>query len=159
MNLDMVVKMRCDDLQVNVQDASGDHILAGMLLYKDNTNWDLWTQKVNREISSGVHEYQTLNDEDTQRLLAQEEDLHARHVIHHVRKNPRRKFPKSLKLSSSQPVDACRLYGSLLGNKVTGDFHITARGHGYRDVGLHLDHKSSLFFFYFLSCIIPWGYC
>jgi hypothetical protein len=161
MNLDMVVKMRCDDLRVNVQDASGDHIMAGMLLWKDNTNWDLWMQKVNREISMGVHEYQTLNAEDTQRLLAQEEDLHAHHVIQHVRKNPRRKFPKTPRLSSSQPIDACRLYGSMESNKVMGDFHITARGHGYQDVGGHLDHTGSslrypvfpIFFFSILTFI------
>jgi hypothetical protein len=37
--------------------------------------------------------------------------------------------------------NACRIYGSLEGNKVQGDFHITARGHGYREVGAHLDHS------------------
>lgn len=141
MNIDMVVKMPCNDVRVNVQDASGDHIMAGMLLYKDNTNWDLWNEKLN-QVSSGVHEYQTLNAENTQRLLDQEEDVHARHVLQHTRKNPRRKFPKSPKLSSKQPVDSCRIYGSLEGNKVHGDFHITARGHGYSDVGQHLDHSA-----------------
>jgi hypothetical protein len=27
------------------------------------------------------------------------------------------------------------------GNKVQGDFHITARGHGYMEMGQHLDHS------------------
>jgi endoplasmic reticulum-Golgi intermediate compartment protein 2 len=126
MNIDLVVKMPCNDVRVNVQDASGDHIMAGLLLTKDNTNWDVWNEKLN-QISSGVHEYQTLNSEATQRLLDQEQDVHARHVLQHTRKNPRRKFPKSPKLSSKQKVDSCRIYGSLEGNKVHGDFHITVR--------------------------------
>lgn len=124
MNLDIVVKMPCNDLRVNVQDAAGDHVLAGLLLYKDNTNWELWDQKLN-QVSSGVHEYQTLNAENTERLLAQEEDVHAHHVLSHMRRTTRRKFPKTPKLSSNQPVDSCRIYGSLEGNKVHGDLHIT----------------------------------
>ncbi|KAK3672463.1 hypothetical protein LTR78_007770 [Recurvomyces mirabilis] len=41
-NLDVVVKMKCDDLHVNVQDASGDRILAGQALHKDSTTWTQW---------------------------------------------------------------------------------------------------------------------
>jgi hypothetical protein len=42
-NLDVVVKMKCADLHVNVQDASGDRILAGLALKKDPTLWSEWT--------------------------------------------------------------------------------------------------------------------
>lgn len=41
-NLDVVVHMRCEDLHVNVQDASGDRILAGSKLNKDPTSWVQW---------------------------------------------------------------------------------------------------------------------
>jgi hypothetical protein len=148
MNLDIVVHMLCEDLRVNVQDAAGDRILAGDLLKRDGTSWALWMDKVNKEIGSTadqkgvVHEYQILNQEETQRLLAQEEDMHVRHVLHEVRRNYRRKFPNSPRLKRGEIIDSCRIYGSLEGNKVHGDFHITARGHGYHDVGAHLDHKS-----------------
>lgn len=142
MNLDMVVRMPCDDVRVNVQDAAGDRILAGEMLHREPTSWQLWMDKVNREIAAGVHEYQTLNEEDTRRLLAQEEDVHVRHVLGEVRRNPRRKFPKGPALRRGDVVDSCRIYGSLEGNKVQGDFHVTARGHGYQDMGAHLDHKS-----------------
>lgn len=107
-------------------------------------------EKVNKEIASSsdkkgiVHEYQILNEEDNQRLMAQEEDAHVRHVVSEVRRNYRRKFPKSPSMRRGDQVDACRIYGSLEGNKVQGDFHITARGHGYQDTGTHLDHKSKL---------------
>ncbi|KKA24394.1 hypothetical protein T310_1579 [Rasamsonia emersonii CBS 393.64] len=142
MNLDMVVRMPCDDVRVNVQDAAGDRILAGEMLHREPTSWQLWMDKVNREIAAGVHEYQTLNEEDTRRLLAQEEDVHVRHVLGEVRRNPRRKFPKGPALRRGDVVDSCRIYGSLEGNKVQGDFHVTARGHGYQDMGAHLDHKT-----------------
>lgn len=108
-----------------MQDASGDHIKAGMLLMKDGTNWELWNEKLNQQSSSGVPEYQTLNAEDVKRLMDQEDDAHARHVLSHTRRNPKRKFPKTPRLSSKYPTDSCRIYGSLESNKVHGDFHIT----------------------------------
>jgi hypothetical protein len=141
LNLDLVVAMRCDDLRINVQDAAGDRILAAELLQREGTSWKLWTDKVNREIASGVHEYQILNQEDTKRIVAQEEDVHVRHVMGEVRRNVRRKFPRGPRLRRGDIVDSCRIYGSLEGNKVLGDFHITARGHGYQDPGGHLDHR------------------
>jgi hypothetical protein len=59
-----------------------------------------------------------------------------------MRENPTRKFAKSPSLQRKMKIDACRIYGSLEGNKVQGDFHITARGHGYMEFGMqqHLDH-------------------
>lgn len=126
LNIDMVVKMHCNDIRVNVQDASGDHIMAGMLLIKDGTSWALWNDKLNKG-SGGVPEYQTLNAEDTKRLMDQEEDSHAHHVLSHTRRNSRRKFPKTPRLSSKYPTDSCRIYGSLESGKVHGDFHITVR--------------------------------
>ncbi|KAI2967533.1 hypothetical protein CBS147323_4757 [Aspergillus niger] len=140
LNLDLVVRMPCDTLDVNIQDVSGDRILAGDLLQRERTSWKLWMDKRNRETSGGVHEYQTLSQEDTDRISAREADAHVHHVLGEVRKNPRRKFAKGPRLRRGDTVDSCRIYGSLEGNKVQGDFHITARGHGYRNFGEHLDH-------------------
>ena len=40
--------------------------------------------------------------------------------------------------------DACRIYGMMEIHKCHGDFHITARGHGYQQFGgEHLDHNSN----------------
>lgn len=36
---------------------------------------------------------------------------------------------------------SCRIYGSMDVNKVQGDFHITAAGHGYYHSGAHIDHS------------------
>lgn len=136
--------MPCDTLDVNIQDASGDRILAGDLLQRERTSWKLWMDKRNRETSGGVHEYQTLSQEDSDRISAREADAHVHHVLGEVRKNPRRKFAKGPRLRRGDTVDSCRIYGSLEGNKVQGDFHITARGHGYRNFGEHLDHGGTL---------------
>lgn len=137
----MVVHMPCDQLRVNIQDAAGDRILAGELLKRDDTNWLLWMEKRNYEISDGAHEYQTLSHEETDRLAEQEADAHVGHVLGEVRHNPRRKFPKGPRMRRGVVPDACRIYGSLEGNKVQGDFQITARGHGYRENAPHLDHS------------------
>lgn len=145
LNLDMVVNMPCSEINVNIQDASGDRILAGDLLTREETSWMLWMQQRNYEIHTGVTEYQHLSSEDEERLSAQEEDVHVHHVLGEVRRNPWRKFPRGPRLRRSDVKDSCRVFGSLEGNKVQGDFHITARGHGYHDFGKHLDH-SGLFF-------------
>ena len=136
----MVVQMPCDMLRVNIQDASGDRILAGELLKKDDTSWKLWMDKRN----GGLREYQTLSQEDSARLSEQEADAHVHHVLGEVRRNPRKKFPKGPRMRWGEKADSCRIYGSLEGNKVQGDFHITARGHGYQDFAPHVDHSSTL---------------
>ena len=125
--------MKCADLHVNVQDASGDRILAGDMLRRDPTSWSLWVdpRKVHR---SG-------NKKDKRRREdMEEEDTHVGHVLGEVRKG-RRKFKKSPRVPKGADVDSCRIYGSLEGNKVQGDFHITARGHGYMEFGEHLSHE------------------
>ncbi|PYH41661.1 COPII-coated vesicle protein [Aspergillus saccharolyticus JOP 1030-1] len=138
LNLDIVVRMPCDTLHVNIQDASGDRILAGELLQRERTSWQLWMDKRN----SHHDEYQKLSQEDSDRLAAQEADAHVHHVLGEVRRNSKRKFPKGPRLRRNDAVDSCRIFGSLEGNKVQGDFHITARGHGYQDAqGGHLDHN------------------
>jgi hypothetical protein len=128
-NFDATIAMKCHDLHVNVQDASGDRILAGEMLKKDPTNWDLWTDP----------KYVHLLGDSKDRGAMEEEDSHAGHVLGEVRRG-RRKFPKTPRIGRSQPQNACRIYGSLEGNKVQGDFHITARGHGYNEWAEHLSH-------------------
>lgn len=145
LNLDIVVNMPCDTLRVNIQDASGDRILAGDLLKREDTSWQLWMQKRNYETSDGTHEYQTLGQEGEERLSRQEEDAQVGHVLGEVRHNPRRKFAKGPSLRWGETADSCRIYGSLEGNKVQGDFHITARGHGYQEMAPHLDHSGRFY--------------
>jgi hypothetical protein len=132
-NLDVVVAMHCDDLHVNVQDASGDRILAGDKLHKDPTSWEQWGKVKGKG--------QRLADkvEDDVYGLGDDEDVHD--YLGAARKG-RKKFPKTPRLKGQE--NACRIWGSMEGNKVQGDFHITARGHGYFEFGMHLDHQRML---------------
>jgi hypothetical protein len=135
--------MRCSDLHVNVQDAAMDRILAGDLLTKHDTNWQLWTDKFGDKRRRGGGAYKALHEQDKRRQVAEEEDQRVGHVLGHMREGGR-KFEKTPKLRRWERPDSCRIFGSLEGNKVQGDFHITARGHGYMEFGLqqHLDHAS-----------------
>lgn len=146
-NLDIILSMRCPDLHINVQDASGDRILAGEMLKKDLTNWEQWVDK------KGVH---TLGKDANGRVITGEgqdnrhEEGFGEEHVHDIVRGAKRstKWARTPKIKG-HPRDgnSCRIFGSLAVNKVQGDFHITARGHGYQelDVPGHLDHSSQSF--------------
>ena len=123
-NIDIVVAMSCADLHVNMQDAAGDRTLAGDLLRKDPTYFSQWGKgkHVLGQGEDGLPGWEDMWDVHDQLGAAKK----------------RKKFPKTPRRRGEG--DSCRIFGSLDGNKVQGDFHITARGHGYREFGEHLDH-------------------
>ncbi|KAM3071450.1 hypothetical protein ACMFMF_007921 [Clarireedia jacksonii] len=141
-NLDIVVKMKCSELHINVQDAAGDRILAGIMLKEDPTNWSQWVD------AKGVHRLG--RDKDGRVVTGEgyhehEEGFGEEHVhdIVALGRSKKAKFSKTPRLRAGPPGgDSCRIYGSLEVNKVQGDFHITARGHGYPELGIHLDHNA-----------------
>lgn len=145
-NLDMVIPMQCQDIHLNVQDAAGDRILAGIMLKRDPTNWSQWVNE------KGVHK---LGRDSQGRLVTGEgwsvehdEGFGEEHVHDIVAsaKGSRRKFAKTPRLRGKRG-DSCRVYGSMDLNRVNGDFHITARGHGYQEAGMdHLDHSSKCYY-------------
>jgi hypothetical protein len=144
-NLDIVLKMKCDDIHVNVQDAAGDRILAGDKLDRNPTNWHQWVDK------KGVH---SLNKDSQGRLITGEgfhdhEEGFGEEHVHDIISlaGPRQgKFGKTPRLKGGIPGgDSCRIFGSLSVNKVQGDFHFTARGHGYQEFREHLDHNGMPF--------------
>lgn len=92
--------------------------------------WEQWV-----DVERGVHKL-----ESGEGLKEQEEDTHVGHVLGEVR-SQKRKFKKTPRLKRGVQPGGCRIFGSLEGNKVQGDFHITARGHGYMEFGQHLDHN------------------
>ncbi|KAJ2899521.1 ER-derived vesicles protein ERV41 [Zalerion maritima] len=135
-NTDIVVRMKCKDLHVNVQDASGDRILAASMLREEPTNWSQWVD------GKGMHK---LGRDAKGRVVTgegwmDEEGFGEEHVHDIVAAGRRKgKFAKTPRLWGTG--DSCRIFGSLELNKVQGDFHITARGHGYEPFGEHLDHS------------------
>lgn len=144
--------MKCADLHINVQDASGDRILAGDALSKHPTRWSQWQDNKALNTLSDNNKKNTPDRKGSTnkkgalggKKAYAEEDVHD-YLGAAKRK---RKFPATPRLPggrrSVQTADACRIFGSLDGNKVQGDFHITARGHGYTEWShaSHLDHTS-----------------
>lgn len=141
-NLDVVIRMQCADLHVNVQDASGDRILAGTKLQRDRTSWAQWVDtkgvhKLGRDSQGRVNTGAGWKD-----MKYSEEGFGEEHVHDIVAQGKKRaKWAKTPRVKGR--ADSCRIYGSLDLNKVQGDFHITARGHGYMEMGEHLDHSST----------------
>ncbi|KAM0226674.1 hypothetical protein ACHAP5_012346 [Fusarium lateritium] len=139
-NLDIVVKMKCDDVHVNVQDASGDRIMAAKRLHTDHTLWWQWADdkgihKLGRDSQGRISTGQGYNEPKYEDEGFGEEHVHD--IVSLGKK--RAKWARTPRFKG--PADSCRIYGSLDLNKVQGDFHITARGHGYMGNGEHLDHS------------------
>ncbi|EHA48418.1 hypothetical protein MCOR27_001266 [Pyricularia oryzae] len=135
-NMDTVVHMRCQDIHVNVQDAAGDRIMAAARLKMDDTTWAQWVD------GSGVHR---LGHDQHGKVVTgegHEEGFGEEHIHDIVALGKKRaRWSKTPRLWGATP-DSCRIFGSLDLNKVQGDFHITARGHGYIEFGDHLDHSA-----------------
>lgn len=134
-NLDVVVRMQCRDLHVNVQDASGDRILAGQALKREGTSWKQWGAGAGT-FRGGREELAEYREEDVHDYLGAA--------------GGGARFRKTPRVPRGHEVDSCRVFGSLHGNKVQGDFHITARGHGYMEFGQHLGHEGKEFISIFL---------
>jgi len=130
-NLDFVVRMKCEDLRVNVQDVAGDRILAGLALSKDPTIWSRWDAEKH-------HGLGTTQQERLDSHAYREDDVHD---YLSASRNRKKIFKKTPRVPRKYTPDSCRIFGSIDGNKVQGDFHITARGHGYVEMREHLDHQ------------------
>jgi len=132
-NLDIVMAMKCDDVRINIQDAAGDRILAGESLTRVATTWTQYAGKGHLLGSTS----QQRNKISGQKIYA-EDDVHD----YLGAGTSRKVFPSTPRVPKGVTADSCRIFGTLQSNKVQGDFHITARGHGYMEFGEHLDHNS-----------------
>lgn len=106
-NVDITIAMPCEDVAVNVQDVTGDRILAGDALKKQKVHWD----------ESGSHHLDAAHQ--------QADAYNLQKVIKSARK---KSFKKGKERKNGR---ACRVYGTLEVHHVQGDFHITAEGVGY----------------------------
>ncbi|KAF7556772.1 hypothetical protein G7046_g6213 [Stylonectria norvegica] len=138
-NLDIVVRMKCEDLHVNVQDASGDRIMAAIRLQRDLTMWSQWVD------AKGMHKlgrdsHGRVNTREGWKDLGYDEEGFGEEHVHDIIAAGKKKAKWAKTPRVRGHADSCRIYGSLDLNKVQGDFHITARGHGYMENGQHLNH-------------------
>lgn len=132
-NLDVIVRMKCEDLHVNLQDASGDRIMASQPLKKEPTTWKQWSKDHSHAL--GVTKEERL---DFGQSVAEYRQQDVHDFLHAAMRG--KYFKKTPRLPRGVEADSCRIDGKMHTNKVQGDFHITARGHGYMEVGPHLGH-------------------
>jgi hypothetical protein len=123
-NLDITIGMPCDAIHVNVQDAVQDRILAGDLLQMDPS------------VFEEAHAHALRGGNGRGRVVGEE---HVGDVMRLARKT---KFMKTRLLYKGEAARSCRVFGSLDVNRMQGDIHVTAKGHGYWDGGAHIDHRS-----------------
>ena len=137
LNADLVLPMACVDLHVNVRDASGDLIMAGEVLKKDDTSWRPWAED-RQEGKKRVPVHDDEADEDYEGYDYddfEEEEETAQEVLHDAYRGSRR-FSPTPRRRRNKSGGACRIYGSMSLNRVQGLLHITARGHDpYWDAG------------------------
>lgn len=106
-NVDMTVAMPCKEIAVNVQDVTGDRIMAGQTLRKVSVDWN----------EGSSHHLDTAH---------QEADAYDLQTV--LRSAGKRKFAYSREKKNGK---ACRVFGTFEVHHVQGDFHITAEGVGY----------------------------
>lgn len=111
LNIDLMVAMPCEFLHTNVMDITEDRFLAGELLNFEGRDFFL----------PNKFEINNVNDDhDTPDLdEIMQETLRAEFGVEGIRVN--------------EGAPACHIFGQIPVNQVSGDFHITARGFGYRD--------------------------
>ena len=105
-NVDMTISMPCSEVEVHVQDVTGDIIMAGETLKKQSVGWS----------ERGSHHLDAAH---------QAEDVYD---LQQVLRSKKKKFKKGRESINGK---ACRVYGSMEVHHAAGDFHITAAGVGY----------------------------
>ncbi|CCG83576.1 COPII-coated vesicle component Erv41 [Taphrina deformans PYCC 5710] len=106
-NVDMTISMPCDDIAINVQDVTGDRILAGNALKKQRVDW---------------------NEDGSHHLDAAHQQADAYDLQRVIKSARKKNFKKGKERKNGK---ACRVYGTLEVHHAQGDFHITAEGVGY----------------------------
>ncbi|CAH2355308.1 ER-derived vesicles protein Erv41p [[Candida] railenensis] len=110
-NLDLIVNMPCEFVHTNVMDITDDKFLAGELLNYAGIHWFL---PLGFNINNVNDKHST---PDLDEIM--QESFRAEYLS------------QGLKVDEGAP--ACHIFGSIPVNQVKGDFHITAKGLGYRD--------------------------
>lgn len=112
LNVDIMVNMPCKNLDANVRDVTDDRYLAEEILNFEGIRvpLTLW--------SMGQREKHIVTP-DLDQVLSN--SLEADYITKGVRNN--------------LDLPACRIYGSIPVTRVQGDFHITAEGQGYMNLG------------------------
>lgn len=118
-NLDMKVAMPCEFLHTNVMDITDDRFLASEVLNFQGSYFF-------------VPEMFRVNDENNDYETPELEEI--------MLEAGRYEFDRE-GYHEAESAPACHIFGSIPVNQVSGDFHITAKGMGYRDRA-HVDPQA-----------------
>jgi len=119
-NFDVSVKMPCNLLSIDVLDLSKELAHVDSKIKKDAVHFTASNARHFRDV--GGYRY----DQNVQAIFDNADDKNANSAIQVN--------------NEGQSPDACRLYGSFTVNKVAGNLHITALGHGHG--GAHTPHEA-----------------
>ncbi|KAF9973786.1 hypothetical protein BGZ73_002974 [Actinomortierella ambigua] len=114
-NLDVTVAMPCDALRIDLRDIAEVNMGLSSAIEKFPTKFSL--------APSSASEHFRQKPLNVQKLI----------------KAASRRAAKDNARYASSEMDACRIVGSFEANKLSGNMHITAQGHGY--YGMHVDHN------------------
>jgi hypothetical protein len=109
-NLDILVAMPCNFIQTNVRDITDDRFLAAEKLHYEGMPFFV------------PHGYKVNNDNDITTPGLDEIMAEGIRAEFMARENV-----------NNEGAPACHIFGSIPVNRVSGVFHITAKGFGYRD--------------------------
>ncbi|EGW31589.1 uncharacterized protein SPAPADRAFT_62204 [Spathaspora passalidarum NRRL Y-27907] len=111
-NIDMIVAMPCEFIHATVEDVTLDRYLAGETLNFEGMHFFI-PASFNINNANDAHDTPELDE-------IMQESLRAEFRVQGQRVN--------------ENAPACHIFGSIPINQVKGDFRITAKGYGYRDV-------------------------
>ncbi|KAK9710929.1 hypothetical protein K7432_008141 [Basidiobolus ranarum] len=120
-NLDIYVPMECENLTVDVLDAAGatSHVKRMLNVSPAYLAFSSLGKRTSYEESDEIDVHQIIRESHQEKRQG---------------------------IKNEQEYNACRVTGSMEVNKVAGNLHITALGHGYG--GAHVDHEALNFTHY-----------
>ncbi|KAJ3991407.1 endoplasmic reticulum vesicle transporter-domain-containing protein [Lentinula boryana] len=128
-NVDLVVKMPCRYISVDLRDAIGDRLfLSGSGLKRDGTRFDIGQATKLKEHSAMLSATQAVAQSRKSRGFF--DTL--------LRRNSKPEIAPTF--DHSPHPSACRVYGTIEVKKVTANLHITTLGHGYASRE-HVNHN------------------
>ncbi|KAG0222006.1 hypothetical protein BGW41_006266 [Actinomortierella wolfii] len=113
-NLDVTVAMPCDTLRIDLRDIAEGGMGLSNAVEKIPTKFTLSSTSASDRI--------------------REKPLNVQKLV----RAASRKAARDNARYASKDMDACRIVGSFEANKLSGNMHITAQGHGY--YGMHVEH-------------------
>lgn len=113
-NLDMTVKMPCKNIGADILDSTNQNTFSFGVIEEEDVWWHLCpAQRQHFDYMNHLNRYLT-------------EEYHSvAEVMYKTNEHLDTKMPER-SLRPVEPFDACRIHGTLMVNKVSGNFHVTA---------------------------------